>query len=75
VPSNLVKGTSGAICSAGIFGDFSQLIIGQWGFMDLSVDEVSRKREGYVEITLNTFLDILVRQPKAFSVVKDWLTA
>jgi HK97 family phage major capsid protein len=74
VPSNLVKGGSGAVCSAGIFGDFSQMIIGQWGFADLSVDEFSRKREGYVEITFNTFLDILIRQPKAFSVVKDWLT-
>ena len=75
VPSNLVKGSSGAVCSAGIFGDFSQMIIGQWGFADLSVDEFSRKKEGYVEITFNTFLDILIRQPKAFSVVKDWLTA
>lgn len=75
VPSNLVKGTSGAVCSALIFGDFSQLLINQWGYMDLSVDEFSRKKEGIVEVTVNLFMDVLVKQPKAFTVVKDILTA
>jgi HK97 family phage major capsid protein len=75
VPSNLVKGTSGAVCSALIFGDWSQLLINQWGYMDLSVDEFSRKKEGIVEVTVNLFMDVLVKQPKAFTVVKDILTA
>lgn len=75
VPSNLTKGTATGVCSAGIFGDFSQLYIGQWGFMDLSVDDKSRKKEGYIEITANTFVDVMVRQPKAFTIIKDWLTA
>jgi HK97 family phage major capsid protein len=75
VPSNLTKGTASGICSAAIFGDFSQLIIGQWGFMDISVDNSSRKREGYIEITVNVFVDVLVKQPKAFTVIKDLLTA
>ena len=74
VPSNLTKGNATGICSAAIFGDFSQLIVGQWGFMDISVDNVSRKREGLVEITVNVFVDVLVKQPKAFSVCKDLLT-
>lgn len=73
IPGNITKGT-GTNLSAGLFGDFSQLIIGQWGFLDLSVDDKSRKKDGYVEVTVNTFLDILVKQPKAFSVVKDWIT-
>lgn len=75
VPNNLTKGTASAVCSAGIFGDFNQLLIGQWAFMDLSVDNVSKKRAGYVELTANTFIDILIRQPKAFARVKDWLSA
>jgi hypothetical protein len=29
-----------------LFGDFSKLVIGQWGFMDLSVDDKSRKKKG-----------------------------
>ena len=72
VPANLTKG-SGTNLSAGIFGDFTQLLMGQWGFYDLVVDNITRKKDGYVEITLNTFLDMLVRQPKAFAVVKDWV--
>jgi HK97 family phage major capsid protein len=74
VPSNLAKGT-GTNLSALVFGDFSQLNIHQWGFMDLSVDEYSRKKEGLVEVTVNIFVDVLVKQPKAFSVVKGLITA
>lgn len=74
VPSNLTKGTASGVCSAGIFGDFSQLFIGQWSFLDLTVDNYSKKKEGYIELVANAFLDVMVRQPKAFSVVKDWLT-
>jgi HK97 family phage major capsid protein len=73
VPSNLVKG-SGTGLSALVFGDFSQLNIHQWGFMDLSVDEFSRKKEGLIEVTVNIFLDVLVKQPKAFSVAKGLIT-
>jgi HK97 family phage major capsid protein len=71
VPSDLSKGTADPV-SAAVFGDFSQLIMGQWGFYDLTVDNVSRKVDGYVALIVNTFLDCLVRQDKAFSAIKDW---
>lgn len=73
VPNNLTKGTLENAASAGIFGDFSQLLIGQWGFLDISVDDKSEKKNGYIALDINTFMDTLVRQPKAFSVVKDWI--
>jgi HK97 family phage major capsid protein len=69
VPGNLTKGTADPV-SAGIFGDFSQLIIGQWGFYDLDVAKVAK--EGLYEITVNAFFDTMVRQAKAFSIIKDW---
>lgn len=72
MPSDLTKGTSAGICNAAIFGDFSQLIIGQWGFYDMSVDDKTLIDEGQIKITFNTFLDVLLRQSKAFSVLKDW---
>lgn len=75
VPSNLTKGTSSGVCSAGIFGDFSQLLIGQWAFLDLSIDNVSKKKDGYVEITVNSFNDVAVRHEESFAAVKDWTTA
>jgi len=74
VPGNLTKGT-GTNLSAAAFGDWSQLMINQWGVMDLSVDEFSRKKDGIIEITANVFLDVLIKQPKAFSVVKGLITA
>ncbi|MFH6966474.1 phage major capsid protein [Flavobacterium sp. FlaQc-28] len=73
VPANLTKGT-GTNLSALLFGDFSQLNIHEWNFMDLSVDEFSRKKEGLIEVTINIFLDVLIKQPKAFSVVKGIIT-
>jgi HK97 family phage major capsid protein len=74
IPSNLTKGTSSGVCSAMIFGDFSKLVVGQWGFMDLSVDDKSRKKEGYIEVTANVYLDVAVLEPKAFTVCKDITT-
>lgn len=71
IPGNITKGT-GTNLSAAIFGDFNQLIIGQWGWLDLTVDNISKKKSGYIEIIVNMFADVMVRQPKAFSVVKDW---
>jgi len=71
VPGNLSKGT-GSNLSAAIFGDFSQLIIGQWGWLDLTVDNISKKKEGNIEIVTNMFADVLVKQAKAFSIIKDW---
>lgn len=72
VPNNLTKGTLSGAANAGIFGDFKQLLVGQWAFLDLSVDDKSEKKNGYIAIDVNTFADVLVRQPKAFSVIKDW---
>jgi len=70
VPSDLTKGT-GTDLSVAIFGDFKEVLIGQWGFVDVIVDEITRKKTGDVELTINSYMDVLVRQPKAFTVVKD----
>jgi HK97 family phage major capsid protein len=74
IPSNLTKGSASGVCSAAIFGDFSKLVVGQWGFMDISVDDKSRKKEGYVEITANVYLDSGILQPTAFTKVLDLTT-
>jgi hypothetical protein len=73
VPSNLSKG-SGSDLSAVIFGDFRQLLVGGWGGMDLVVDPYTKARNGMVALTINSFWDAGVRQPKAFSVMKDAIT-
>ncbi|MFD0762988.1 phage major capsid protein [Lutibacter aestuarii] len=75
VPSDLDKGTSVGVCSAAIFGNFADLLIGEWGFYDMVVDNITGKKAGIIEITVNQFIDILVKRAKSFAVVKDWLTA
>lgn len=76
VPKNLSKGTSNGICSSLIFsGDWSELLIAQFGELDVIVDPYTLASTATVRITINQFVDIAVRQPKAFSVMEDGLTA
>jgi HK97 family phage major capsid protein len=74
VPRNLSKGTNSEKLSAAIFGDWSQLLIGQWGGLDITVDNITLAKQGQVEIIIQTFHDVLAAQPKAFAAVKDLLT-
>lgn len=75
VPSNLVKGTSGAVASAIIFGNWSDLIIGQWGTLDLMVDPYSGSTSGTVRVVALQDVDIAVRNAVSFSAMLDALTA
>jgi len=72
VPGNLTKG-SGTNLHAAIFGDFSNVLIGEWGFYDMVVDNITQKKAGLIEITVNQFLDILIRQGAGFAVSKDFI--
>lgn len=76
VPSNLVKGTSGAVCSALIFGDLSELLIGLWSELDILVNpfESTAYSKGNVQIRAMATLDVKLRQPTAFAATKDMLT-
>jgi HK97 family phage major capsid protein len=76
VPSNLVKGSSGAVCSAIIFGNFADLVIGQWGGgIDLLVDPYTLSTSGQLRLVAQGFFDILVRRAESFAAQKDALTA
>ena len=75
VPSNLTKGTASAVCSAIIFGDWSNLLIGSFGGLDILVDPYSAATEGIVQIVANSFIDVAVRHPAGFSIMADALTA
>jgi len=71
VPTNLVKGASGAVCDAIILGDFSAAVIANWAGIDLVIDPYSRKKEAIIEVTINSWWDINRRYPKMFAVIKD----
>jgi len=75
VPSDLTKGTSTGVASAIIFGNWADLMIGEWGVMELLVDPYAKKKQGLVEVTSFMMIDIAVRHPESFAAMKDALTA
>lgn len=59
--------SSSAVTSKGVLlGDFRELIIGQWGGIDLTIDTVTKVTEGMVRIVINAFFDAKVRRSAAF---------
>jgi len=75
VPGNLTKGTSVGNCSAIIFGNFADLIVGLWGGLDLQVDPYSAGDSGSVVVRAFQSADICVRHPESFAATLDVLTA
>ena len=70
VPSTLTKGSKND-CHAIIFGDWSELMIGEWGVIDLIVDPYRLKKQGIIEVTSFCMVDVAIRHPEAFAVIKD----
>ena len=75
VPSTLTKGTSSGNCSALIGGDFSQVVVGQFGGVELIVDNISQARSGFTALTINQFVDVVIKQPAALGAIVDITTA
>lgn len=76
VPSTLDKGSSTDVCSALIFGDFSQVVTAQFGGLEISVDEISAamRRTGKYALTMNMYVDSAVKQPAALGAILDLTT-
>jgi len=69
-PSNLTKG-SGTNLSAIIAGDFSQMLLGEFGAIEITVDPFKLKRQAVIECTVYGMFDVLIRQPAAFAAIVD----
>ena len=54
--------TSGEI----FFGDFSNIIVGQWGGLEIMIDPYKYARSGGVEVIASLVADIAVRNPQTF---------
>jgi len=74
VPSNLVKGSSGATCSAIVFGNFADLVIGMWGSLDLMVDPYTGSTAGTVRVVALQDVDVQLRNVVSFATMVDALT-
>lgn len=74
VPSNLTKGTANGVCSAIIFGNFRDLVIGMWGGLDLMVDPYTGSTAGTVRVVALQDVDVAVRYTESFATMVDALT-
>lgn len=52
------------------YGDFSNLVIGQWGGIDLVVDQYTVAKEGCVRLVINCYFDAVVTHPEAIALAK-----
>jgi HK97 family phage major capsid protein len=75
VPSNLTKG-SGSNLSTIIFGNFNDLIVGEWGAFEIKVNEFSDTvfAAGGVEVRALHSVDVAIRHAESFSVITDAIT-
>ena len=76
VPSDLDKGTSTGVCSALIYGNFADLLIGYWSAFDLLVNpyESTAYSKGNVQIRAMLTCDVAVRHPESFAAIQDLTT-
>jgi HK97 family phage major capsid protein/HK97 family phage prohead protease len=76
VPSNLTKGTSTGVCSALIFGNFSDLLLGFWSELDVLVNpyESTAYPKGNVQVRAICTVDIGIRHAASFGAIKDLTT-
>ena len=71
VPSNLTKG-SGSSLSALIFGNFSDLVIGMWGALEILPNPYgSGYTAGSVDIRAMQTVDIAVKHAASFAAISD----
>lgn len=75
IPSNLTKGSSSGVCSAIVFGNWSEVLVGSWGGLQIIVDPYSAKDKGVLEISAAAYHDVLVRTPEAFCKIDEVTTA
>jgi len=70
VPSTLTKGTSND-CHAIIAGNWSDLMICEWGVVEVLVDPYRLKKQGVIEATSFVMVDVALRYPVAFAAILD----
>jgi HK97 family phage major capsid protein len=66
VPTNISSNKT-----AVIFGDFSNVVIGNWGGVDIIVDPYVRAEYGQIRMIINSYWDVAIKQPKGLAFADD----
>lgn len=69
--SNLTKGTGTNLSSMVFSSDWGQLLMGQWGAVDLVVDPYTLATTSLIRMVIQMFGDVAVKNPEAFVVSND----
>lgn len=77
LPSDLEKGTSGAVCSSLVYSsDWSNLIIAAYGGgIDITVDPITKADRGKAVITASLYAGVGLARQQAFAKIDDLKTA
>ena len=74
IPSDLTKGSSSGVCSAAIYGNFQDLLIGLFGSLELLADPYTQFQSGGVGVRALQAVDINVRHAQSFGAIVDITT-
>jgi len=69
--STLVPTNINSTKTAAIFGDFSNVVLANWGGVEIVVDPYVKAEFGQVRIIINSYWDVELKQPKAFAFGDD----
>jgi HK97 family phage major capsid protein len=74
IPSNLTKGSASGVCSAILFGNFSDAIWALWSGLDILVDPYTGGSAGNVRIIELQDANFQLRRTESFAKILDALT-
>ena len=74
VSNTLTKGTSTGICSAIFFGNWRDLLVGEWGALELLTDNITQAANRVIRVHAYQTADIAVRRAQSFAAMLDALT-
>lgn len=67
LPKTLTKGGFTSILHGGLFGNWEELLIGQWGGVDLLINPYTKGKEALIEVILNAWFGFAVRHAASFT--------
>lgn len=65
-----VLSTNSIMADGAVLGNFNDIVIAQWGAMDIVVDPYSQAKAAKVVLVINAYFDVVARNAKSFSVRK-----
>lgn len=59
--------TSNVAANNYVYGDFSNLAVGSWGDIEITVDTVTQARKDCTRLVVNAYFDAIILRPEAFA--------